>query len=189
LNEKDRLLRPENYPSTCPGTGIHIFNKKGIAIGILNLQGRIFMRENLDCPFRTADSAISYMKRLTKHIFIDFHAEATSEKAALANYLDGRVTAVLGTHTHVQTADERILKNGTAFITDLGFCGSIDSIIGDRYNSVIKTFLTQMPSRFEVETEPPFQISGALVRADTNTGKATEITRFRKIIENRVLEQ
>ncbi|MFC1894927.1 TIGR00282 family metallophosphoesterase [Candidatus Dependentiae bacterium] len=178
LDEHTDLIRPANYPSSCPGKGYSLFEINGFTIGVINLQGRIFMRENLDCPFKAAESILTFLKTRTNIIFVDFHAEATSEKIVLASFLDGQVSGVFGTHTHVQTADEKILPNGTAFISDIGFCGSSYSAIGIKIDAVLKRFLTQMPSRFSVETNPPFTLNGIFVEVDTSTGKAIKIERI-----------
>jgi len=179
LRENKDLLRPANYPSQCPGVGVTTFSCKGHEISIINLQGRVFMRDAVDCPFRAAESILTYLREKTKLIFVDFHAEATSEKMGIAYFLDGRVSGVVGTHTHVQTADERILPNGTAYITDLGMAGSLNSMIGMVKEPIIRKLMTQMPTRFEVDTTPPFFLSGVWIEVDTQTGKATHIERIR----------
>lgn len=181
LSENNDLLRPENFPTDCPGTGVGIYSCKEYSIGVLNLQGRVFMREYVNDPFRTADSALTFLRSRTNIILVDFHAETTSEKLGLAYYLDGRVSAFVGTHTHVQTADERILPNGTAYITDLGMAGSLNSMIGMKKESIIKNYLTQMPQKFEVDIQGPFVLSGVWVEIDTTTGKATHIERVRVV--------
>ena len=186
LNENKDLLRPENYPSSCPGTGVTLFGCKGYEIGVINLQGRIFMRENLDCPFKTAESVLTYLKSRTNMIFIDFHAEATSEKIGLAYYLDGKISGLVGTHTHVQTADERILPGGTAYISDIGMAGSLNSMIGMQKESVLSALLTQMPSKFEVDVNPPYIMTGAYIDVDPSTGKAVNIKRV-KIVDQEPL--
>lgn len=186
LNEHKDLLRPENYPSSCPGTGVTLFNCRGYDIGVINLQGRIFMRENIDCPFKAAETALSYLKTRTNIIFIDFHAEATSEKIGLGFYLDGKISGLVGTHTHIQTADERILPFGTAYISDLGMAGSLNSMIGMKKDVVISHLLTQMPTKFEVETTAPYILTGAYIDVDPATGKAVNIQRV-KIVDNQEL--
>lgn len=177
------LLRPDNFPTECPGTGVTTFETKGFTIGVVNLQGRIFMKEQVSCPFKAADSILTYLRSKTQIILVDFHAEATAEKMGLAYYLDGRVTAVVGTHTHVQTADERILPHGTAYITDLGMVGSLNSMIGMKKDSSIRKLITQMPEKFVVDTEGPFVLTGVLIDVDPSTGKALGIQRI-KIIDN-----
>jgi 2',3'-cyclic-nucleotide 2'-phosphodiesterase len=183
LQTHDDLLRPANFPSLCPGVGVKIIDVKNQAIAVINVQGRVFMKEHLDCPFKTVDSILTYLQDKTKTILIDFHAETTAEKAALAYYLDGRVSALVGTHTHVQTADERILPNGTAFITDVGMCGALNSSLGMKLDSIIQHFITQMPVRFTVEAEGPIFLNGAWVEIDTESGKALKIERIRIIDE------
>jgi len=136
------------------------------------------MREHLSCPFKATESALTFLKSKTKIIIVDFHAETTAEKRAFALYFDGKVSAVVGTHTHVQTADERILEKGTAFITDLGMAGSLDSVIGVKKEIIFYNMLTQMPMRFEVETKLPHIISGAYIEVDIESGKAKAIKRF-----------
>jgi metallophosphoesterase (TIGR00282 family) len=149
LDSEPLLLRPHNYPEGVPGTGVKLFTTRaGVRVGVLNLMGRVYMRE-LECPFRTADREVARLREETPVILVDFHAEATAEKIALAHYLDGRVSAVLGTHTHVQTADERILARGTGFLTDAGMTGPHDSVIGVQKEQAIRKFLTQLPTRFE----------------------------------------
>jgi len=173
LESSDRLLRPANYPDGVPGKGWTIRNIRGQEALIINLEGRVFMK-SLECPFKTTDAIL---KRFGgKIILIDFHAEATSEKIALGWYLDGKVSAVVGTHTHVQTADETILPNKTAYITDLGMTGPVNSVIGMKKDIVLHRFLTQMPSKFEVAKGQTI-ISGAVVELDPYTGKAISIER------------
>ena len=183
LAEHKDLLRPANFPSECPGVGVTSFLAGSTSVGVLNLQGRIFMREFVSCPFRAAESALTFLASRTNIIIVDMHAETTSEKMALAWFLDGKVSAVVGTHTHVQTADERILPGGTAFMTDLGMCGALNSMLGMKKEPIIRNMITQMPARFEVEENPPFVLSGVLIDVDKNTGKATGIESIR-IIDN-----
>ncbi|MDH7481757.1 MAG: TIGR00282 family metallophosphoesterase [Armatimonadota bacterium] len=179
LNEEQRLLRPANYPAGVPGRGWNIYlTKNGIRIGVINLCGRIFM-ENLEDPFRTADAILLELSQHTNLIFVDFHAEVTSEKSALGWYLAGRVTGVLGTHTHVQTADERILPGGTAFISDVGMTGPIDSVIGVKKELIISRFITQMPTKFEI-AEGKAMLSAVLVEADCSTGQALSVMRIQR---------
>ncbi len=181
------LLRPANFPSDTPGVGVTTFTRNGHVIGIINLQGRVFMRDHLDCPFRTADSILTFLKDKTKLIFVDFHAETTSEKHGLAYYLDGRISGLVGTHTHVPTADERILPNGTAYVTDLGMAGSIDSMLGMKKDPIIKHFLTQMPIRFVPETSAPIIMTGAWIEVDVRTGKAVDIQRIKIVDEELII--
>lgn len=189
LNQNNDLLRPANYPSGNPGTGVTTFIVKGHEIGVINLQGRVFMRDDLDCPFKTADSLIMYLKHKTKTIFVDFHAEASSEKIALAFYLDGRISGLVGTHTHAQTADEQILPKGTAYISDLGYTGSLHSTLGMKKEAIITRFLTQMPTKFVVEKTNPVVISGAWIEVDADTGTATKIERVRLIDQELFMDQ
>ena len=185
LDEHKDLLRPANYPSSTPGVGVVTFQVHNQTVAIINLQGRVFMKEHVDCPFRTVDSILTYLKDKTNLIFVDFHAEATSEKHGLAYYLDGRVSGFVGTHTHIQTADERILPKGTGYITDLGCTGSLNSMLGMKKEPIIENFLTQMPTKFVVDTSMPVVLSGAWMEVDTDTGKTTKIERIR-IIDDRV---
>ena len=178
LSENDYVLRPANYPSDCPGFGYTIVSKDGYSVAVVSLQGRTFMRDCIDCPFKTIDSLLTFIKTKTNNIVVDFHAEATSEKLALAYYLEGRVSAVVGTHTHVQTSDERILPGGTAYITDLGMVGSLNSMIGLKKEPIINNFLTQMPTKFEIDIDPPYVMSGACVEIEDQNGKACKIKRI-----------
>jgi metallophosphoesterase (TIGR00282 family) len=179
LDSHKDLLRPVNFPPEAPGVGVTTFMCKGFTVGVVNVQGRIFMRELVTCPFRAMDSILTYLKIKTNIILVDFHAEATSEKQALGLYLDGRISALVGTHTHVQTADERILPKGTAYMTDLGMGGSLNESIGMRKEAVIQQFLTQLPVRFIAATSSPFVMSGVWVEIDTTSGKAVQIERVR----------
>lgn len=172
-----RLLRPANYPAGAPGHGLYLGKTEaGVEYAIMNLQGRVFM-PGIECPFRTADNLIAQIPPSAKIRIVDMHAEATSEKQALGWYLDGRVTAVVGTHTHIPTADEIVLPGGTAYLTDLGMSGPYDSIIGIEKETVIKKFLDQMPARFEVATGD-VRLSGVLIEADPTTGRASSIQRI-----------
>ena len=182
IETENRMIRPANYPSTAPGKGYQIVQTGKGLIGILNISGRTFMPP-LDCPFRTADEIIQKISRVTNIIIVDFHAEATSEKIAMGWYLDGKVTLVAGTHTHVQTADEKILPNGTAYITDIGMTGPVDSVLGINKESVINKFITQLPVRFEV-AKGPAELNGILVEVNELTGKAIAISRIRETMEN-----
>lgn len=183
LDQNKDLLRPANFPSDAPGSGTGLFTCKEYRIGVLNLQGRVFMREDLSCPFRQAQSALTYLKHYTNIILVDFHAEATSEKMGLAHFLDGQVSGVVGTHTHTQTADNRILPNGTAFITDLGMVGALDGMLGMKKEPIIQRFLTQMPVRFQAQEEGPGILCGVCITIDTRTGKATAIDRI-SLVDN-----
>lgn len=175
------LLRPANFPGDCPGAGVTTFEVAGVTVGVMNVQGRIFMREHLACPFRTAESLLTYLKNKTNIIIVDFHAEASSEKAGMGYFLDGKVSAVIGTHSHVQTADERILPLGTAFISDVGMVGALNSMIGMKKEIILQHFLTQMPMRFAVDETPPMMLCAVVVEVDTATGKAVSIQRLRII--------
>jgi len=176
LNREKRILRPDNYPPGLPGTGGGLFHSPaGTPIGVLNLEGRVFMNY-LDCPFRAADRLLERLSGQASILVVDFHAEATSEKVAMGAYLDGRVSAVLGTHTHVATADNRVLPGGTAYMSDVGMTGSRDSIIGVQKEPVLERFLTQLPVRFEVAKKDPV-ICAALMDIDEGTGKTRSIER------------
>ena len=180
LESDRRLIRPANLPEGNPGLGhaIYTIEKSGkkINIGVINLVGRVFMLA-VDCPFRAADKAINEIKNNASVIFVDIHAEATSEKQAMGFYLDGRVSGVFGTHTHVQTADERILEGGTAFISDAGMTGPFDSVIGVKKEIIIRRFLTASPEKFEI-AEGNIRINAVLTTVDENTGKASAIERL-----------
>ncbi len=174
------LLRPANYPPQVPGRGMFVGRTpEGLEYAVINLQGRVFM-PSIDCPFRTVDALLESVPESVKIRFVDMHAEATSEKLAMGWYLDGRVTAMVGSHTHVPTADEKILPGGTAYITDLGMTGPFDSVIGIDKDIAIRKFLSQLPDRFEV-AKGDVQLCGVLVEADAATGRAVSIQRvFRK---------
>ena len=177
IKREERIVRPANYPEGTPGKGATIVKTPGgIKVGVLNLEGRVFMN-NLDCPFRCADREIAKLREETPIIFVDFHAEATSEKAALGWYLDGRVSAVIGTHTHVQTADERILTAGTAYMTDAGMTGAFDSVIGVKKEEAILKFVSQRPSKFEV-AKKDIRINGVVIDVDEKTGLALNVERI-----------
>lgn len=182
LPRQERVLRPANLHPACPGRGMVRFSAPSGPVTVLSLQGRTFMRP-VDCPFRAADALIG--KRTVQGpgevILVEVHAEATSEKIVLGRYLDGRVSSVAGTHTHVQTSDERILPNGTAYITDLGMTGPRDSALGRDLESVTHMMTTGMPARFEVASGEAV-LEGAIVRVDPKTGKARAIERIREIV-------
>ena len=178
LDEENRILRPANYPAQVPGRGSGVYSlRNGGKIGILNLEGRVFMR-NLDCPFRVGEKEIETLKQQTNIIIVDFHAEATSEKMAMGWFLNGKVSAILGTHTHVQTSDERILHEGTAYITDVGMTGPLASVIGIRKQVALQRLLTQIPWKFDVATEE-VELQGVVVEIDSKTGKSKNIERIR----------
>jgi len=177
VNREEKLLRPANYPEGAPGRGSGLYTTAGGArVAVLNLEGRVFMN-NLDCPFRTADREIARLQSETPIILVDFHAEATSEKTSLGWYLDGRVSALIGTHTHIQTADERILPGGTAYLTDAGMTGSIDSVIGVRKEEAITKFLSQLPKKFEV-AKNNLRLNAVVISVDEGSGKAVSVERI-----------
>jgi metallophosphoesterase (TIGR00282 family) len=177
IGTEPRLLRPANYPAGVPGNGSYVARaRNGQTVGVINAMGRVFML-NIDDPFAVVLREIETMRQRTRLILVDFHAEATSEKAAMGWHLDGKVTAVLGTHTHVQTADERILPKGTAFLTDAGMTGPHDSIIGVEVEPALGRFLTGLPARFETATANP-RLNAVVIDADEATGKATDIERL-----------
>ncbi|MDD4899987.1 MAG: TIGR00282 family metallophosphoesterase [Candidatus Omnitrophica bacterium] len=179
INQDERILRPLNFPAGAPGRGENVFkSENGVKVGVINLQGRVFM-EALECPFKAARKAIEALSKETKIIIIDMHAEATSEKVALGWYVDGIASAVLGTHTHIQTADEKILPQGCAYITDAGMTGPYDSVIGRRKEDVLERFITAVPVRFEV-AEADVQLHGVVLDIDEATGKAKSIVRVQK---------
>jgi hypothetical protein len=175
--EQPRLLRPANMPAGTPGRGRYVAQAaNGVPVAVINTMGRVFMTA-IDDPFRVVLDEIAAVKDQARLIFVDFHAEATSEKVAMGWHLDGRVTAVVGTHTHVQTADERVLPNGTAYITDAGMTGPHDSVIGVERSAILQRFLTGLPTRFETASENP-RLNGVLLEADELTGRAVSITRL-----------
>jgi len=171
------LLRPANLPGPAPGRGVYVARtSRGVPVGVINLMGRVFMTA-IDDPFRIAWQEVEAIRKEAKIILVDFHAEATSEKSAMGWHLDGRVTAVVGTHTHVQSADERVLPQGTAFITDVGMTGPHDSIIGMERHAILQRFLTALPQRFETATENP-RLNAVVVAANETTGRAESIERI-----------
>jgi len=179
INQEERILRPLNFPPGAPGRGFGLFKtKEGIPIGVVNVNGRVFM-DALECPFRRSLEAIEELSQQTRVIVVDIHAEATSEKMALGWYLDGRVSAILGTHTHIQTADERILPAGSAYLTDVGMTGPYNSVIGRRVEDVLERFITSIPTRFEVASDN-IQLHAAVLDIDEHTGKARSIKRIQK---------
>ncbi len=186
LTEVEALLRPANYPPAAPGSGYcTVTTPGGVGVVVVNLSGRVFM-ECVDCPFQTADSVLEEIDGSASCIIVDFHAEATSEKRAMALYLDGRVSAVLGTHTHIATADERVLPGGTAYITDLGMTGNEDgSVIGINYKAARKRFLSHVPTRFDLAKGIPV-LNGAIVTIDVGTGRAESIERISRSLDRSV---
>jgi metallophosphoesterase (TIGR00282 family) len=177
IGTEPRLLRPANYPAGAPGNGSYLARTRdGRSVGVVNVMGRVFML-NIDDPFQVVLREIEALKQRTRIVFVDFHAEATSEKIAMGWHLDGRVTAMVGTHTHVQTADERILPKGTAYLTDVGMTGPHDSIIGVEIGAALNRFLTALPQKFETATGNP-RLNAVVVDADEQTGRATHIERL-----------
>lgn len=180
LEREPRLLRPANYPPENPGRGVAVGRARGRSIAVLNLQGRVFMAP-IDCPFRMARRLLRDLAGRADVVLVDFHAEATAEKVAFGWWLDGQVAAVVGTHTHVPTADARILPGGTAYLTDAGMTGAVDGVIGVKKEAAIERFLRQTPNRFEVATEN-VRCMGALIEVDEATGRATAIEPFNRAI-------
>ena len=184
LNDEKRLLRPANYPPDVPGRGGGVFEAKdGTRVGVLNLEGRVFMK-NLDCPFRVGEREVEILRKDTNVIIVDFHAEATSEKVALGRFLNGKVSAVCGTHTHVQTSDERVLSGGTAYITDVGMTGPLASVIGVREKIAVDRFLTQIPWKFDVASGE-VELQGVVLDISSETGNAKKIERIRVPLSER----
>jgi len=178
------LIRPANYPPGAPGDGYKIIAVGSRSVLVMNLMGRVFIKENFDCPFRKADEILGQVevKKLAA-IIVDFHAEATSEKVAMGHYLAGRVSAVLGTHTHVATADQRVLPAGTAYVSDVGMVGAIDSVIGVEKDSVLKNFLSQMPSAFKIPEEGEVLINSVVIEIDPQNRQAKSIKRLDKTVQ------
>lgn len=187
LGSSKNILRPANFPPGTPGKGMSVLECEGITVAVLNLQGRVFMKEQIDCPFRTAESAVSFLKSKTPIILVDMHAETTSEKRGMGFFLDGSVSAVVGTHTHVPTADNYVLPQGTAYISDLGMVGARNSMLGMKKGPIIDRFINQLPTRFEVETEGSFVLYGIALTIDSVTGKAQKTERI-SIIDTNVPE-
>jgi len=178
IRREPRLLRPANYPEGTPGSGsLVVETPGGERVAVLQLMGRVYM-PTLDCPFQVARREVERLKQETRAIIVDMHGEATSEKMAMGHFLDGDVSAVVGTHTHVQTADEQILSKGTAYITDIGMTGPVHSVIGIKKELAIEKFVTGMPRRFEVASGPAV-LSAVLIELDPTVGKAVSIQRFR----------
>lgn len=177
IDREPRLIRPANFPQGTPGIGAAVFDREGQpGIAVLNLLGRTFMKP-MDCPFHAAGEEVERLRAQTPIIIVDMHAEATSEKIAMGRFLDGKVSAVIGTHTHVQTADEQIFPNGTAYLTDAGMVGPKESILGREITPIIERYLTQLPRRFQV-AEGPVQFNGVIIEVDDIMGKATGIVRL-----------
>lgn len=181
IDKEQRILRPLNYPEGAPGYGsIVLHSRTGVKVGVINLVGRVFMQA-VECPFKAAIKEIDKLKKETPVILVDMHAEATSEKLALCFYLDGLVSAVCGTHTHIQTADERIFPKGTAYITDLGMTGPFDSVLGRKPEQIIRRFITGLPTRFEMASSN-IQLQGVIIDCDEKTGKARLIKRIQELL-------
>lgn len=177
LATNQKVLRPLNYPSGNPGKGYSIYQvNDNLPIAVINLQGRTFM-QTIDCPFRSADKALADLQEKAKIIVVDFHAEATAEKITLARYLDGRVSAVIGTHTHIQTSDERIFPNGTAYISDVGMTGPYDSVLGMKYEVALKRFMLQTPHKFFPATAD-VHLAGVFFEVNPNDGKCSSIEKI-----------
>ncbi len=179
LARADKVLRPANYPAGAVGKGYTVLKKGEKSLAVINLEGRVFMR-NLECPFRVGAALAEKLREETSCVLVDFHAEATSEKLALGWYLDGKVSALLGTHTHVQTGDERILPGGTAYLSDVGMTGIRDGVIGMRKDQAIEMFLTQVPRKLEVPKTGPKKLEAVFLELDQATGVALEIVRLRR---------
>ena len=177
IDDAKYMIRPANFPENTPGQGMVYLKVNSAEVAVINLQGRTFLPA-IDCPFMKAEQLIREAKERTPFIFVDFHAEATSEKQAMGWFLDGKVSAVVGTHTHVQTADERILPGGTAYITDVGMTGLYDGIIGVDKDAVLRRFLTALPVRFDVPKKGRVQLSGVFIELDDHTGLAKRIERI-----------
>lgn len=176
IGDYKNLLRPANYPAGTPGSGSVVLpTRSGGKVAVINLVGRVFMQP-YDCPFRVAEREIEKVKHKTSAVIVDFHAEATSEKKTLGWFLDGQVSAVLGTHTHVQTADETILTKGTAYITDVGMTGPFDSVIGIKKEEILERFLTQIPNKFDV-AKGDVRLQGVLLDVDEQSGRSRSIER------------
>ena len=182
IDTEPRLLRPINYPPGAPGNGSIILETAKGKVGVINVQARTFMQPILENPFDALDAAVAQMREETKVIFVDAHGETTSEKIAFGRFLDGRVSAVVGTHTHVQTADEQIFPGGTAFLCDAGMCGPSESILGRAIDPIIGRFLTNLPAAFPV-AKGPVRLCGAVITVDESTGRAVAIKRVNALIE------
>ena len=177
IGAEARLLRPANYPAGAPGKGTYLARTRdNVSVGVINVMGRVFML-NIDDPFAVVSREIDALRQRARIIFVDFHAEATSEKIAMGWYLDGKVTAIVGTHTHVQTADDRVLPKGTAYLTDVGMTGPHDSIIGVEIEAALGRFLTALPQKFETASGNP-RLHAVVIDADAQTGRATDIERL-----------
>lgn len=189
LQERDDIVRPINYPAGCPGKGYTFFWAGEYRCAVINVHGRVFSGDALDCPFRALESVLSFIRTKTNLIFVDVHADATSEKKALGRFLDGQVSGVWGTHTHVQTADEMILPKGTGFITDLGSCGALHSIIGFEYESILQRMMVHYRlGKLTVDERGPMVLSGVLFTVDSTTGLTKAIERIRIVDKDIVIQ-
>jgi 2',3'-cyclic-nucleotide 2'-phosphodiesterase len=182
IDTMERLIRPANFSERAPGKGLLVLESKGGPLAVINLTGRVFMAP-AECPFAKAEELLKGLAPELKAVLVDFHSEATSEKSAMGWFLDGKVSGVFGTHTHVATADERVLPQGTAYLSDVGMCGPADSVIGIKAEDALKRFLTGIPYRFEVAAGP-LQVNAVAVEIDTQTGKAISVERIHRIFEN-----
>ena len=182
IDSEPRLLRPINYPEGVPGQGSIVLETPKGKVAVVNVQGRTFMQPSLDNPFNALDRAVARMREETSIIFVDAHAETTSEKIAIGRFLDGRVSAVVGTHTHTQTADERVFPGGTAFLCDAGMCGPTESILGREIDPIIRRFIFSIPVSFPV-ARGPVTLCGALIEIDESTGRALSIQRVAELYE------
>lgn len=189
LQERDDIVRPINYPAACPGKGYAFFFAGDYRCAVINLHGRVFIPDSLDCPFKAIESTLSFIRTKTNIIFVDFHAEASSEKKTMGRFLDGKVSGVWGTHTHVQTADDMIFPHGTAYITDVGSCGALYSVIGFEYEQILQR-MTQHHrfGKLVVDEKGPLVLNGLVLRIDPSTGKALSIERLRIIDEDIVVQ-
>ncbi|MFH1387398.1 MAG: TIGR00282 family metallophosphoesterase [bacterium] len=179
-NEFDRLARPANFPAGTPGKDYIVVEAKGKKIGVVNLLGRVFM-QCVDCPFQAAEKLLPKVKEEAPIVIVDMHAEATSEKVAMGLFLDGKVSTVVGTHTHVMTADNRVLPGGTGYISDIGMVGSQDSVIGMQKEQILKKFITQLPEKFEPATTGPGLFNAVLIMIDSQSGKTIKIERITRL--------
>ena len=183
INLFDRVIRPANYSDTQPGRGYGVFrNPAGGEVAVIALQGKVFMRDSAYCPFETVEKILASLPASVKTVLVDFHSEASSEKLAMGYFLDGKVTAVIGTHTHIQTADARILANGTAALSDAGMCGAEYSVLGREVDAVLKKFRSGMPVRLPVVETGKIRVDGAAVTYDHITGRALKIVPFSRYV-------
>ncbi|WP_036651647.1 TIGR00282 family metallophosphoesterase [Paenibacillus pini] len=186
IDHEPRMIRPANFPPGTPGLGYTVVKANGKELAIVNLQGRTFLPA-IDCPFRVSDEIVDELRKKHKHILVDFHAEATSEKIAMGWHLDGRASIVVGTHTHVQSNDDRILPNGTAYLTDAGMVGPRDGVLGMEQDAVLRKFKTQLPVRFQVD-EGKWHLHGLFVKLDDVTGKAMKMEKIRILEDDWIMD-